>query len=239
MCSELLKGQNNLIYALCQYSESARHQASAHDQFIQLQQYHSQLQHYHQRLLTSYHKFTSDEAESECVNQNGLSNKSSQPTDKPEGVGDNCNPSQHCEVHIPPPLLPVLFQTGGSFVCPESVRQEFPSSFQTSFPNKKWFYEQPSTGVSQVQSSVAGTACTSSSYNFAGTLPFEQTKMQTGHLLNTSSSVTGSVAQPQVSSGANTPGFHQNIARSDLHPVAGTYIDIYVYNLRTFSSCIH
>ena len=241
MCSELLKGQNNLIYALCQYSESARHQASAHDQFIQLQQYHSQLQNYHQRLLSSYHKFSSDQAEAECFKQNGISNKSCQPAAKPEGTEADCDPSQRCcgksEVHIPPPLPPLLFQSSGSFVCPESVRQEFSSSLQSSFPNRKWFYEQPTAGVSQVQSSVAGTTCTSSSYNFTATLPFEQTKMQTGNLVNTSSSVTGSAAQAQASSGPNTPGFLQNIARSDLHPVTGTHCAFMMCYLHTFSSC--
>lgn len=243
MCSELLKGQNNLIYALCQYSESARHQASAHDQFIQLQQYHSQLQNYHQRLLSSYHKFSSDQPEAECFKQNGISNKSCQPAAKPEGTEADCDPSQRCcgksEVHIPPPLPPLLFQSSGSFVCPESVRQDFSSSLQSSFPNRKWFYEQSTAGVSQVQSSVASTTCTSSSYNFTATLPFEQTKMQTGNLVNTSSSVTGSAAQAQASSGPNTPGFLQNIARSDLHPVTGTHCTFMMCYLHTFSSCTH
>ena len=221
MCTELLKGQNNLIYALCQYSENARQQASAYDQFIQLQQYHGQLQNYHQKLLDSYHKLSSEDAvtaRAEFVNQDSLSNKQ---TCKSEGGSTNgpLNPSQPIfgkpEVHVPPPLPPLLFQT---HVRPSSANQDFSSSFQSSFPNKKWFYEQPATSVPQVQPSGTGTACTSSSYNFTASLPFDLPKSQLGPLLNTSYGAAGSAAQAQVSSSCSIP--HGN-TRSDVLPTAG------------------
>ena len=213
VCSELLKGQNNLIYALCQYSEDARQKTSAYDQFIQLQQYHSQLQEYHQKLLSSYHKLSSDDdaktAEMRFVNPD----PAQYHTYKSEGAeAVPQNPQAGCgkaEVNIPPPLPPpLLFQAYGSIVNASSAGQVLSSSLPSSYPNRKWFYEQSGTSVSHAPPN---------STSFTATLPFVPPKSQPNYFFSSSCSAAVSTTQAGVSPspGMHVPSFVQSIPRSE------------------------